>query len=91
MIINVKNIYIENIDNKYDLSNIDSFEKDYSEKEQSMWGFSLQLLKHDIEKETYDTEKDREWLEMFLKLYMKMDVYYFTLKEWIDYMSCYMK
>jgi len=88
MKINIREIYKDNILYKYDETNREAFKKDFSPKEQEMWGFTLDLIKDGYPKQIYDSTTDNEYLNGYLELYLcEDDVVTFTISEWFNYLK----
>ena len=90
MSINIEQKYIINVDKKYSGDNREQFRKDYTPKEQSMWFFTLMLLKKDPNRKIYDSENDEDnkWLTLSLNIISQMpEMEKFTIIEWFDFLS----
>lgn len=88
MQINIKDKYEKNISSKYNANNRDAFYLDFSKKEQSMWNYTLALLKKDHINVIYDSETQKKWLTDDLFMFLNSGEYEkFIIEEWFNYLS----
>lgn len=87
MTIDIAKIYEANILGKYDETNRQKFETDFSPKEREMWNFTLYLLKDAFPKTIYNEAEDTQFLKGYLDLYLFGVSDSFTLSEWFAFLS----
>lgn len=88
MQINIKDKYEKNVSGKYTANNRSAFNQDFSKKEQSMWNYTLALLKKDPINVVYNSETQKKWLTADLYMFLNSGGYEkFTIDEWFNYLN----
>ena len=89
MKINIVEIYKKKVTEKVGYSIPSKFEILFTDKEKSIWFFTLLLIKSNPEKDEYDNnnEADMSNLNKMMSIFKSMGHEQFTIQEWFDYLS----